>query len=391
MPGLPRLPFDRPDILEPSPRLGELRSRAPIARVTTATGDEAWLVTGYEEIRQVFGDTRFGRSHPDPPSAARLSDNAVMGGPTGQYATELSVHTEMRRLLSPAFSARRMRSLADRVEALTARLLDRLAEQGPPADLHAGLSLPLPIQVICELLGVPYEDRDRFRAMAEGMTDLRDPERSATAQMEMNTYTYEIVKAKREDPGEDVYSDLANATLQEDDVARIAGGLLFAGHETTVNQIDHGVLLFLRDPVQRDALRSDPSLVDGAVEEIMRVASPSEHGLVRYAHEDVEIAGVLIRAGELLILSTPAANRDERVYPDPDSFDVRRRHPQPHVGFGHGPHHCLGASLARIELRAVFGSLFTRFPALALAVPYEQLRARPDSLAGGFDTLPVTW
>ncbi|MEN3534587.1 cytochrome P450 [Microbispora sp. ZYX-F-249] len=391
MPGLPRLPFDRPDVLEISPGFGELRSRAPITKVTTAMGDEAWLVTGYAEIRQVFGDDRFGRSHPDPPSAARLSNNALLGGPTGDYATERSVHTRMRRLLSPAFSARRMRSLSDRVGALTGRLLDRLAEQGPPADLHAGLSLPLPIQVICELLGVPYEDRDRFRAMAEAMTDLRHPERSAAAQVEMNTYTYEIVKAKRDHPAEDVYSDLANAALPEDDVARIAGGLLFAGHETTVNQIDYGVLLFLRNPAQRDALRSDPSLLDGAVEEIMRVASPSEHGLVRYAHEDVELAGVRIRAGELVMLSTPAANRDERVYPDPDSFDIRRRDPQPHVGFGHGPHHCLGASLARVELRAVFGSLFARFPTLALAVPYEELRAHTDRLAGGFDTLPVMW
>ncbi|GAB3905926.1 cytochrome P450 [Microbispora bryophytorum subsp. camponoti] len=368
-----------------------MRGRAPITKVTTAMGDEAWLITGYEEIRQVFADDRFGRSHPTPDTAARLSNNALLGGPTGEYATERSVHKEMRRLLGPAFSARRMRRLSDRIGSLVGNLLDGLAEQGPPADLHAGLSLPLPIQVICELLGVPYEDRDRFRAMAEAMTDLTHPERSAAAQMEMNAYTYEIVKAKRDDPGEDVYSDLATASLPEDDVARIAGGLLFAGHETTVNQIDYGVLLFLRNPAQRDALLSDPSLVDGAVEEIMRVASPSEHGLVRYAHEDVEVAGVPIRAGELVMLSTPAANRDERAYPDPDMFDILRSDPQPHVGFGHGPHHCLGASLARIELRAVFGSLFTRFPTLALAVPYEELQAHTDRLAGGFPALPVTW
>lgn len=391
MPGLPQLPFDRPDVLEISPTFRELRAQAPITKVTTAMGDEAWLVTGYEEIRQVFTDDRFGRSHPTPETAARLSNNALLGGPTGQYATERSVHRQMRRLLAPAFSARRMRRLSERIETLVGVLLDRLAEQGPPADLHAGLSLPLPIQVICELLGVPYEDRDRFRATAEAMTDLNHPERSAAAQMAMEVYTYEIVKAKRENPGEDVYTDLANASLPEDDIARIAGGLLFAGHETTVNQIDYGVLLFLRNPAQRDALLRDPSLLDGAIEEIMRVASPSEHGLVRYAHEDVEVAGVRIRAGELVVLSIPTANRDERVYPDPDTFDIRRRDPQPHVGFGHGPHHCLGASLARVELRAVFGSLFTRFPTLALAVPYEDLKAHTDRLTGGFDALPVTW
>ncbi|MBX6382962.1 MAG: cytochrome P450 [Microbispora sp.] len=391
MPELLRLPFDRPDVLELSPGFGELRARAPITKVTTATGDEAWLVTGYEEIRQIFTDDRFGRSHPDPENAPRLSNNALLGGPMGDYATERSVHKEMRRLLAPAFSARRMRRLSDWIESLVGQLLDGLAEQGPPADLHAGLSLPLPIQVICELLGVPYEDRSKFRSLAEAMTDLSNPERSATARMEMDAYTYEIVKTKRDDPGEDVYSDLAKASLPEDDIARIAGGLLFAGHETTVNQIDYGVLLFLRNPAQRDALLNDPSLLDGAVEEIMRVAAPSEHGLARYAHEDVEIAGVRIRAGELVMLSISAANRDERAFPDPDTFDIRRRDPEPHVGFGHGPHHCIGASLARIELRAVFGALFTRFPTLALAIPYEELKAHTDRLTGGFDTLPVKW
>ncbi|WP_405086686.1 cytochrome P450 [Microbispora sp. NBC_01389] len=391
MPELPRLPFDRPDILDISPYFGELRTSAPIARVRTHTGDEAWLVTGYDEIRQVFGDDRFGRSHPAPETAARLSNNVLLGGPTGDYATERIIHKEMRRLLSPAFSARRMRALSDGVRALVGNLLDGLAEQGPPADLHAGLSLPLPIQVICELLGVPYEDRDRFRAVAEAMTDLTDLARSADAQMELNAYTFEIVKAKRENPGEDVYTDLANASLPEEEIAKIAGGLLFAGHETTVNQIDYGVLLFLRNPAERDALLRDPSLLDAAVEEIMRFGAPSEHGLIRYAHADVEVGGVRIREGELVSLAIHAANRDERVYPDPEKFDIRRRDPRPHIGFGHGPHHCLGSGLARIELNAVFGSLFARFPALALAAPYEELEARSGTLTGGIDTLPVTW
>ncbi|WP_182881415.1 cytochrome P450 [Microbispora sp. H10949] len=391
MPELPRLPFDRPDILDISPYFGELRASAPITRVRTHVGDEAWLVTGYDEIRQVFGDDRFGRSHPAPATAARLSNNVLLGGPTGDYATERIIHKEMRRLLSPAFSARRMRALSDGVRALVGNLLDGLAEQGPPADLHAGLSLPLPIQVICELLGVPYEDRDRFRAVAEAMTDLTDLARSADAQMELNAYTYEIVKAKRESPGEDVYTDLANASLPEEDIARIAGGLLFAGHETTVNQIDYGTLLFLRNPAERDALLRDPSLLDAAVEEIMRFGAPSQHGLIRYAHDDVEVGGVRIRKGELVALAIHAANRDARVYPDPERFDIRRRDPRPHIGFGHGPHHCLGAGLARIELNAVFGALFARFPSLALAVPYEELEARTGRLTGGLDALPVTW
>ncbi|MCT9933442.1 cytochrome P450 [Planotetraspora sp. A-T 1434] len=388
---LRQLPFDRNDLLEISPEFGELRAEEPIAKVLTRTGDEAWLVTGYDEIRQVFADARFGRSHPTPESAPRLSNSALLGGPIGDYETEREVHQRMRRLLTPAFSARRMRSLSDRVRLLIDDLLDGLAEQGPPADLHERFSVPLPMQVICELLGVPYEDRERFRAMADDMADLDDGERSAAAQAELRAYSYAIVQAKRERPGEDVYSDLAAADLPEEDVARIAAGLLFAGHETTVNQIDQGVLLFLRNPEQRDALLRDPSLVSTAVEEILRVAAPSEHGIIRYAHEDVEIGGVTIKAGEVLMLATIAANRDERVYPDAEHFDIARENAEPHVGFGYAMHYCLGASLARVELGAVFSSLFQRFPTLRLAVPYEQLKPRSDRLTGGFAELPVTW
>ncbi|WP_067181868.1 cytochrome P450 [Microtetraspora niveoalba] len=391
MSGLPRLPFPRNDVLEISPEFGQLRATEPISRVRTEIGDEAWLVSGWEEIRRIFADDRFGRSHPAPESAPRLSHSAFAGGPTGDHATEHEVHDSMRRLLAPAFSARRMRRLSAHVEHLVDQLLDRMAGQGPPADLHACLSVPLPIQVICELLGVPYADRERFRAIAEEMTDLSDPKRSAAAQAEMNAYSYAIVRAKRERPGEDVYTDLATAELPEQEIARIAGGLLFAGHETTVNQIDHGVLLLLRDPAQRDALARDPGRAGAAVEEILRMAAPSQHGLVRYAHEDVEIGGVTIRAGELVVLATFAANRDERAYPDPDRFDIGRESENPHVGFGYAGRYCLGASLARVELRAVFQALFPRFPALRLAVPRERLEARAHRLTGGFAALPVTW
>ncbi|MEW9533520.1 cytochrome P450 [Microbispora sp. NPDC049125] len=391
MSGLPQLPFDRADLLAVSPEFGELRAAEPVTRVRTETGDEAWLVTGYEEIRQVFADDRFGRSHPTPESAPRISNNALIGGPSGEYATERQVHEAMRRLLAPAFSARRMRALGGRMQVLVDELLDEMAEQGPPADLHERLSVPLPIMVICELLGVPYGDREKFRAIAEEMTNLSDPERSADAQRQMSEYTYAIVQEKREHPGEDVYSDLATAALEESDIARVAGGLLFAGHETTVNQIDYGVLLLLRSPAQRDALRADPSLAAAAVEEIMRMAVPSQHGLVRYAHEDVKVGGVVIRAGELVMLAVHAANRDGRVYEEPELFDIAREISHPHVGFGYAAHYCLGAGLARVELRTVFGSLFQRFPALRLAVPETDLTPRKDRLTGGFTALPVTW
>ncbi|GII56649.1 cytochrome P450 [Planotetraspora thailandica] len=388
---LRQLPFDRADALGISPAFGELRAEEPVARVLTRTGDQAWLVTGYDEIRQVFADERFGRSHPTPESAPRLSKSVMLGGPVGDYAGERHLHQGMRRLLAPAFSARRMRNLGDRVRVLVAGLMDDMEKAGPPADLHEALSVPLPMQVICELLGVPYEDRDMFRALADTMSDLEDEESAAAAQAEMRAYTYAIVEAKRANPEEDVYSDLAAADLPEDEIARMAAGLLFAGHETTVNQIDFGVLLFMRNPEQRDALMRDPSLVPAAVEEIMRVAAPSEHGVLRYAREDIAVGGVTIRAGDAVMLATMAANRDERVYPDPERFDIGREAAEPHVGFGYAIHYCLGASLARVELQAVFGSIFQRFPGLRLAVPYEELKPRADRLTGGLPGLPVAW
>jgi cytochrome P450 len=388
---LPQLPFERTSVLDISAMFGTLRATEPITRVRTRTGDEAWLVTGYELARTLFADERFGRSHPTPETAPRLSNSALIGGPSGDYDTEKVVHDRMRRLLAPAFSARRMRALSGRVQRLVDDLLARMREQGPPADLHERLSVPLPLQVICDLLGVPYEDRGHFRAIAEDMSDLTDPARSAAGREAMSDYSHGIVKAKRTDPAEDVYSDMAAADLPADEVARLAGGLLFAGHETTVNQIDYGVLLLLGDPAQLEALKRDPALVPATVEEIMRMAAPTEHGLIRYAHETVEVGGVTIEAGEAVMLATVAANRDERVFADPERFDITRDDPEPHLGFGYAMHYCLGASLARVELSAVFGSLFQRFSTLRLAVPHERLEPRADRLTGGFAELPVTW
>jgi cytochrome P450 len=388
---LPQLPFERTDALHISSMFGSLRAKGPITKIRTGTGDEAWLVTGYEEARVVFADERFGRSHPTPDTAPRLSNSALLGGPLGDYATEKVAHDRMRRLLAPAFSARRMQALSGRVRRLVDDLLDRMAEHGPPLDLHTEFSVPLPIQVICELLGVPYGDRDHFRAITEGMGDLTDARRSAAAQAAMQEYSRGIVMAKRDDPGEDVYSDLAKADLPSEQVAMLAAALLFAGHETTVSRIDYGVVLLLDNPAHLEALKRDPALVPATVEEIVRVAAPSEHGLVRYAREDVDIDGVTIRAGEAVVVTVAAANRDERAYTDPDRFDSARDSGNPHLGFGYGIYYCLGANLARVELRAVFGSLFQRFPTLRLAVPLEELTTRPNHLTGGLTELPVTW
>ncbi|GHE43803.1 cytochrome P450 [Streptosporangium violaceochromogenes] len=388
---LPRMPFARGGPLEVPEMYRTLRTREPVTRVRTQAGDVAWLVSGYEEARQAFADRRLGRSAPTPEQAARFSSSVLIGGPIGDIATERAEHQWMRRMLAPAFSARRMTALGPRVQEFVDDLLDHMAGRPRPVDLREELSLPLPILVICELLGVPYDDRGHFRKLADTMTDLSAPERARAAMTELGRYTREIVVAKRAAPAGDVFSDLAAMDAPDEQIAAMAAGLLFAGHETTVNRIDYGVLLLLANPAQRDTLILDPSRLDATVEEILRVAAPGNHGMPRYAHEDVTIGGVTIRRGEAVLIATTAANRDERVFADPDRFDVARDPDTPHLAFGYAARYCIGASLARVELRAVFGTLFRRFPTLALAVPAEELTERGDSFTGGVTHLPVTW
>jgi len=329
----------------------------------------------------------------------------------GNSETEKADHARMRRLLAPSFTARRMRSLRERIDVLVGELLDRLAELTPPADLHEHLSVPLPVLVICELLGVPYEDRATFRAWSDGAGLVNDRDRAAAAFGELIAYMHQLIERRRTDPGEDVISDLiaadaaagaaaggaaAAGAAGEDDrltelgIAQLAAGLLFAGHETTVTRIDVGTLLLLSNPGQRDALLRDPALVPGAVEEILRLAAPGDTVLPRYAHADVEIAGVTIRVGEAVLLSPDIANRDSHAFAEPDEFDIARD-ANPHLGFGYGARFCVGASLARVELQAVFGALFQRFPTLDLAVPVSELPFRRELVTGGLAALPVIW
>jgi cytochrome P450 len=390
---LPALPFEQPDLLAVPPLLRMLQAEAPITRVRTPTGDEAWHVTRYAELKQLLSDSRLGRSHPDPEHAPRISDSILFGGPGGNHDTEQADHERMRALLTPFFSARRMNALRPRVEALVDGLLDALVAATPPVDLHEALSFPLPVLVICELLGVPYEDRDRFRTWSRGMADLHDRERAGAALAGLVGYMRQLVARKRAQPGDDVISGLCAAdggTLADDHVAFLAAVLLFAGHETTVVRIDVGTLLLLANPDQREALLREPRLVASAIEEILRASATGGGGLPRYPRADIDMGGVTMGAGDAVLLDIGAANHDERVFEDPERFDVERR-PNPHLAFGYGPRFCIGAPLARIELQAVFERLLPRLPTLRLAVPIDRLETRDDLLTGGLAALPVTW
>ena len=393
---LPTLPFDRPNVLELAPRMRELQESMPVARVRTATGDLAWLVTRYADVRALFADPRLGRTHPRPAAAARVSESALLGGSSAGFETEGADHASMRSRLVPRFSARRMRSLRPRVESVVDSLLDSLAGRTPPVDLHEALSFPLPVLVIGVLLGVPFEDRDRFRSLSTGMADLRDRSLSASSFEALIGYVRELVGRKRVAPGNDMLSELLtveDGSLSDDDIAGLGAVVLFAGHETTVVRIDLGTLLLLANPGQYSALAADPGLAVGAVEEILRLGmgGGGSGGLLRYARTDLEVGGVRVAAGDAVLLAVSAANQDGLVFPGADRMDIGRGWEHPHLSFGHGARYCIGAALARIELTAVFERLGARFPGLRLAVPLAELEWRSHLLTGGLAELPVTW
>ncbi|MEU8248387.1 cytochrome P450 [Nonomuraea sp. NPDC048916] len=392
-----QLPFRQDSPMRPAPLLRQLQAQGPIHAIRTAVGHPAWLVTGYAQVRALLDDDRLGRAHRDPEHASRTGESAMFGGPLGDFDTERADHRRLRALLQPQFSPKRMRALRGRVETLTAALLEELAAAGPPADLHAALALPLPIAVICELLGVPYEDRARFRAWTQAAGDVTDRARSEQGLAELFTYGRQLVARKRAEgavdaDGEaDVISRLAATDgVGDDEAAAMGMFLLFAGHETTVTAIGLGALWLLATPGQWQALKADPSRVDAAVEEILRAPGLGGGGIPRYARTDLEIAGVRVRAGDLVLLDTGAANHDTGVFDDPDRFDLDRP-AVPHLTFGYGARYCIGAPLARIELQVVFSQLAARLPALKLGCAVEELTFTANTLTGGLTALPVTW
>ncbi|WP_280364714.1 cytochrome P450 [Nocardia wallacei] len=386
-----QLPFEQTRLLQVAPQLRELLSQGIIHRVRTAVGDDAWLVTGYDHVRDLLNDERLGRSHPHPEAAARTGESALFGGPLGEFATEHADHARMRALLQPHFSPKRLQHLRARVEALTTGLLDELAEHGPPADLHTMLAEPLPILVICELLGVPYEDRDQFRTWTQEAGNITDRTRSEQGLTELFSYGMGLVAHKRRQPDDDVISRLcATDGVSDVEAAGMSMALLFAGHETTVVQIGLGALLLLTTPGQWQALHDNPRLLRTAIEEILRAPGKGGAGIPRYARTDFQIQGAAIRAGDLVLLDNGAANHDPTAFTDPDRVDITRRAPA-HLSFGHGMRYCIGAPLARIELHTVFAHLIPKFPNMRLATRIEELHTRHDVLTGGLAELPVTW
>jgi len=397
----PQLPFQRPNAIDLAPLYGVLHRETAPVEVLTPAGDPAWLITRFEQARQIFADPRFGRSHPAPEQASKISDAAILSGPSGEYEKEKEDHTRLRRLLVPAFSASRMRKLSDHVQELVDARVDELiaardANPDQPVDLHALLSFPLPVLVICELLGVPFEDREYFHNLSTQLGRMDIGALAQDALEELREYMRRLAAKKRANPEQDVMSDLVKAQAEdpdfgEDEMTRLAAGLLFAGHETTMSRIDMGVVFLLSDLARRDRFAADPEgQAQATVEEVLRMTATGDLGLLRYAREDVEVEGVTMKRGDCVLLSSGAANRDPSVFTDPEEFDPTRS-PNIHLAFGHGAHFCIGASLARTELRIALSTLFRRIPGIRLAVAPNDLEVRPGSIAGGLVSLPVTW
>jgi pentalenolactone synthase len=382
---VPNWPFERTDILDIAPAFRALRRDGPVTRVRNPDGELAWLVTGHPEVRALYADPRLSWAHPDPGSSAPTVVFVPSGGGSGGRVPPLT----------HSFSYQRMRALRPHIERIVADLLDDMARHGPPIDFHESVSFPLPAQVICEILGVPYADRERFRAWSTAAANWVDRAAAAAAIREFTEYLRHLVELRRAEPAPDVITDLVDAArenrMREEEIPLAVIGLLFAGHQTTTTRIDLGTLLFLTNPGQRARLAADPELLGTAVEEVLRVSSPNGGGgLPRYAHTEITGGDATIHTGDQVLLAASVANRDERVFPAADDFDIGRV-PNPHLAFGYGPHFCCGAAVARLELRALFGALFARFPGLRLAVPVEEVPVQAGQVFGGVTGLPLTW
>jgi cytochrome P450 len=367
-----------------------LRARHPVARVIMPGGMPAWLVTGYAEARAALADPRLLKL----PRGWRPEPNSIMA------AIELHMlnsdppdHERLRKLVNKAFTARRVEQLRPRITAITVELLDDMSTR-QEVDLLASFAFPLPITVICELLGVPVADRDEFRAWsATIVSNTVSPEVFLAHATAMTSYFRKMLAARRREPADDLLSALVAARdeedrLTEDELLSMAFLLLVAGHETTVNLIGSGMLALLLNPGEMARLRADRSLLGSAVEELLRYVNPVNNATFRFAGEPLEIGGQQISPDEVVLVSLSGANRDPSRYADPDRLDLSRDSAG-HVAFGHGIHYCLGAPLARLEAEIAFGGLLDRFGSITLAVPSDSLRWRPSTLIHGLESLPV--
>jgi cytochrome P450 RapN len=389
-------PFGVAEGLSVHPKLAEVRQNTPVLRIAMPYGGDAWLATRYDDVKTVLADPRFSM-------AATVGKDVPR--PVPNIQTEASIltmdppeHGRLRKLVAKAFTVRRVEALRPRIQQIIDELTDTMLASGSPADLAASVNWPLPITVICEMLGVPLADQGTFRQWTDGLLAIDgDGSKSQLNRRHLQDYLAGLIASHRANPQDDLLSELITARdvddrLSEAELVNFGITLLLAGHETTANQTGNFVFLLLANRALWDSLVADPALVPAAVEELLRfVPLGGGAGFVRIAKEDLVLpSGHPIAAGDAVMADMSSANRDESVYPHADQVDFHRPENQ-HVAFGHGAHHCLGAPLARMEMQMAVTSLVTRIPTLRLAVPADEVEWKTDRLIRGVRSLPVAW
>jgi cytochrome P450 len=382
------VPLQR-DGLDPVPELGQLRAAEPVSRMKLPFGLRAWLVTGYEETKAVLAAG--GAFSNDFTNLVGTVGITAEQNPGGLGFTDPPDHTRLRKLLTPEFTGHRLRRLAPRIEGIVAGQLDEMADAaaaGEPVDLVQSFALPIPSLTICELLGVPYSDRAEFQRLSTTRFDLLGGVTgSLGAISESMEYLLKIVEMQREEPGDGLLGRLVREHgdgLSDYELAGLADGLLTGGLETTASMLALGTIVLLQHPESRDAIRERDEAIDPFVDELLRYLTVVQVAFPRFAKQRVEVGGATIEEGDIVLCSLSAANRDG----DMESFDPTRA-ARPHLAFGHGLHRCIGAELARMELRAAYPALVRRFPGIRLGTAPSALSYRKLSFVFGVDALPV--
>lgn len=389
-------PFTTPWSDETDADIARFRAEDPVPLVRLPDGHEVRLVTRYADVRLALSDSRFSRAASARPDAPTLMPGTQ--SPEAITSMDPPEHARLRRLVSRAFTFRSVERMRPRVAAMTAGLLDAMAEHGPPADFVAMLADPLPAMVICEMLGIPAAERAPLTSWLKASVDVTGlpPEQLAAAQGQAAMFLLELMAAKRREPQDDLLTALVEVhdgsdRLSEPELLMIVMSLFGAGQETTTSQLSKSVLTLFRHPDQHALLVDKPELVPNAVEELLRYTRLGRATFPRIPTADMTLSDTTVASGVSVFPVIYSANRDPAVFADPDRFDVTRADAGSHLAFGHGIHHCLGAPLARLELQEALGALLARFPTLQLAVPEAELRWDDEHVTGGLVALPVTW
>ena len=389
--------FDQSFVRDPYPTYARLRATAPVKAATTPNGLRVWLVTRHADVRAGLADPRLSK---DVVAAGEIlggggdEGRALLALPPSIAVNLLSMdgprHTQLRKIATNAFTARRVRDLRPRIEEIVDSLLAAVVGR-ERVDLVTEIARPLPILLMCELLGLPPADADRLRGWTETLVSMstRSVEEYGAAGPALHDYLTEVITARCAAPGDDLVTELLGEGLSEQELVSLLAVMVIGGFETTANLIGTALLALFAHPDQLALLQADPSLLSDAVEELIRFDGPVHMGTFRYTKESVKFGGVTVPAGEVVMLSLLSANRDESQFADADRLDVTRV-PGGHVGFGHGAHYCLGAALARVECEVMLGRLLTRFPSIRLAEPAHTIPWQFTLLTRGVERLPVT-